>query len=191
MSHTLPVMELEDACRLVDELVKENDNDNGVEARALNERSVDLHLLPSPNIKRVGQVSISGPENFKGISFLSEKRSLLRDFDQTLGGLVIRRSNNGCSSLCRLQPRPCRRRLRTRQLRRLLFVTVRNARQIETEAPWDSHRRRDKVLSFAAISTSQRMRRQAQHLGLVGGSFVKSKANIYIYIFFFGSRRWI
>ena len=29
------------------------------------------------------------------------------------------------------------------------------------------------------------MRRQAQHLGLVGGSFVKSKANIYIYIYIY------
>ena len=58
----------------------------------------DLHLQTSLNMKRVGQLNISGRENFKGTIFLSEKRSFLWDFDRTLGGLVIRWSNNDCSS---------------------------------------------------------------------------------------------
>lgn len=37
----------------------------------------DLHPLPSPNIKRVGQLNISRPKNFKGTSFLFKKRSFL------------------------------------------------------------------------------------------------------------------
>ncbi|CAG7875716.1 unnamed protein product [Brassica rapa] len=49
-------------------------------------------------------------------------------------------------------------------------------RRNETQSSRDRHRRRDKVLSFAAISTSQRMRRQAQ--------IVESKAKLFFSFLF-------
>ncbi|WZY93544.1 hypothetical protein YC2023_065873 [Brassica napus] len=49
-------------------------------------------------------------------------------------------------------------------------------RRNETQSSRDRHRRRDKVLSFAAISTSQRMRRQAQIEALDVGRSSHQKA---------------